>query len=210
VRRTLPALLAIGSLAGLAVATPAMAQPAPVATVDADRACPSDDITVTIDNPTQTTYEVTIEVGPITPTNQPPFETVQETIDPGEVFTVTFESMGAVALVVNGDGDFPDFFADPWFACPRRFDVTYTTPQDTAVEIDFPCSMSDIDLANGFVDATSNFTGVWTPDPGFVGQESVDYSCTASFERLGTMTFVVTPVQAPPPDPVVEPPTFTG
>ena len=37
----------------------AAAQEPPVATVDADRACPSNDIKVTIDNPTQSSYQVT-------------------------------------------------------------------------------------------------------------------------------------------------------
>ena len=39
-------------------------------------------------------------------------------------------------LVVDGDGDFPDFVADPWFMCPRTVDLTATTPQDTPLEID--------------------------------------------------------------------------
>ena len=98
-RRVIGAALAfVMTGAGMALALPAGAEDPPVATVDADRACPSDDITVTIDNPTQTTYQVTIEIGPITPTQQPPFETIQETIDPGEAFTVTFEDMGDVGL----------------------------------------------------------------------------------------------------------------
>ena len=143
---------------------PAGAEDPPVATVDADRACPSDDITVTIDNPTQTTYQVTIEIGPITPTQQPPFETIQETIDPGEVFTVTFEDMGDVGLFVTGDGDFPDLFADPWFMCARTVDIAVTTPESTPVLIEFqgPCG-GPLDTPNGSIESVDNFTLRYTP-----------------------------------------------
>ena len=208
-RRTVPILLAIGTLAGFAVATPALAQPAPVATVDAQRACPSNDITVTIDNPTQTTYAVTIQIGPITPTQLPPFETLQETIDPGEVFTTTFEGMGDVALVVTGDGDFPDFVADPWFMCARTVDIALTTPESTPVLIEFqgPCA-GPLDTPNATIERVDNFTLRYIPDPGFVGVESFHYSCTSSASLEGTVTVTVTPAQAPPPVPAD--PTFTG
>jgi hypothetical protein len=197
--------------AGLAVATPAAAQPAPVPTVEADRACPSNDITVTIDNPTQATYQVTIEIGPITPTQEPPFETIQETIDPGEVFTTTFEGMGDVALVVAGDGDFPDYFADPWFMCARTLDIAVTTPESTPVLIEFqgPCA-GPTDTPNATIEQVDNFTIRYIPDPGFVGVEAFHYSCASSASLEGTVTVTVIPAQAPPAAPVPEAPTFTG
>ena len=47
---------------------------------------------------------------------------------------------------------------------------------------------------------------LYTPDPGFVGEDTFDYECGASVNSFGTVTITVTDTPAAP----AVAPTFTG
>lgn len=188
--------------AATAASVAAAGQAPPLPTVTIDLGCPENEFTVTIDNQTAATYEVTVSA-------TPDFEQVVS-VGPDDTVEVVIEyTSGPMDIVVTGDADFPPT-ALTTFGCPRQVDLTFTTTEGTAIDLEMPCPIGDRDLEHGTLRAIGNFRSTWTPDPGFVGQESIHYECPSSFEQNGTITFVVDPAQALPAEPVPDEPTFTG
>jgi Bacterial Ig domain len=172
-------------------------------TVTGKLECPANVFVVTVDNPGDLTFAVEVTA------DGDPYASV--TVGPGSVveIPVAMDEVGDPAdIVVTGDNDFPptEF---PVFPCPTRMDFSVTTPESTPLVIDLfgPCSWPT-ETTHGTLESTGSGELLYTPDAGFVGEDTFDYECGASVNSFGTVTITVTDASAPV-APVVEP-AFTG
>ena len=211
---TLGALVAAGALTLPAAA----AQTAPPVEVTGELQCPGDTFVVTVANDGDQTYnvEARVQTAPPETATVGPNETVE--------IPVALDVPGTTVplqVTVTGDNDFPEKVFDGLFDCPDVADIHVTTQEGTPVGRSDVCPTFGLeaDPQHGSAQvATGGFT--YTPDPGFVGEDSFDYSCGGAFNTIGTVFITVAaapgapaapaPAPAAPATAVVAEPSFAG
>jgi Bacterial Ig domain len=172
--------------------------------------CPANVFVVIVDNPGDMTFEVEVHAHSGGTTTV----VATATVGPASVVDIPVELDGLplpVDVSVTGDNGFPATpIGPPIFGCPSQFDLTVTTPESTPVVVSLPgpCDPTT-DPSHGTIE-TTNLLGefLYTPDPGFVGEDTFDYECVVSASAFGTVSVIVT--AAPSPSPAEVEPTFTG
>ena len=134
------------------------------------------------------------------------------TVGPGSVVDIPVELDGLplpIDVSVTGDNGFPTTpIGPPIFGCPSRFDLSVTTPESTPVVVSLPgpCYPTT-DPSHGTIETTRWDAGpllgefLYTPNPGFVGEDTFDYDCVISASAFGTVSVTVTAAPSPPSPP---------
>ncbi len=214
-------VLILGALAAAGTLTlPAAAaqSPAPVV-VTGELQCPGDTFLVTVANAGDQTYnvEARVQAAPPVAATLGPSETVEIAVSlfgPGTSFP--FE------VHVTGDNDFEETVFEAVFDCPIVADIRVMTQEGTPIERSNVCpalAFGAVGPQHGTIQVlTDEFEGFsYTPDPGFVGEDTFEYVCLGAANTIGTVFITVTAVPAAPsaPPPATSPVavsevTFTG
>ena len=213
-------VLILGALvaAGTPTLPGAAAQPAaPVVTGELQ--CPGNTFLVTVANTGDQTYNVEARVQAAPP--------VAATVGPNETVEIPVSLSGPgtsfpFEVHVTGDNGFEETVFEALFDCPLVADIRVTTQEGTPVEKSDVCPAFAFGAPgprHGTVQVTTDeFEGfIYTPDPGFVGEDSFEYVCLGAANTIGTVFITVTaaPAALPAPPPAATPVavsavTFTG
>jgi hypothetical protein len=197
----------------MALALPSLLMPVQDAgpTVTSRLDCPANVFVVIVDNPGEQTFEVEVHAHSGGTTTV----VATATVGPGSVVDIPVELDGLplpLDVSVTGNNGFPATPIEaPIFGCPSRFDVSVTTPESTPVMVSLPgpCDPTT-QPSHGTIERTTLLGEfLYSPDPGFVGEDTFDYECVVSASAFGTVSVIVTAAPSPPRPAEVEP-TFTG